>query len=395
MSHRFLKTNYLTKSSCMAVVMTGNVVIGHAIAKLANSRNSEVFRTNMEAATPHLLQYNDEAVKCYGNDDCQGEGILVQRSVSSRTEKPTSRDQICQYLVNPDAGAIESTCAHCCHGEEYNPVNAKRHDYWGDECSNPHNEHSYVLDGIEILGQKPQNDIASAEKEIVKESKCNEGDEELPQALNPERAMLAERPTAISRKHIIQIRDEEAATDLDSRYREDTLLTSRKLIDYIEGKVGNGIHLSQALQANVGKIMWITQLVVHRRERGKRIASRMLQGLIKVCQPDIAGVASSHPHGILALRRAARSTIDLGFIKRNLQTVLSRCEIEYLMSKPLVGALFDKDVGRGAIAQIDTGFLTDHEEPLRALENLKEWPLGRLLEGHEFVVIYKVGSIGV
>lgn len=144
--------------------------------------------------------------------------------------------------------------------------------------------------------------------------------------------------------------------------------------------------------------MWITQLVVHHQHRGKGYASTLLRSLVTSQNPVVVGVASSHPHGLLALKWASMSTFDKDFIKENVARVYTLCNIQYLIGKSLVGSVFEPNLeyeeGQ-AVAQVNSEFYTDHTEPLEALANLPvdvQWPLGPLLEGHEFVVVFRVGS---
>ena len=147
-----------------------------------------------------------------------------------------------------------------------------------------------------------------------------------------------------------------------------------------------------------GKVMWITQLVVHHDHRGKGHASTLLRLLIALRNPVVVGVASSHPHRILALKNASTSVFDEDFIKRHVARITNICNIKYLIDKPLVGTLFQQapqlHEGQPRV-QINTEFHTDHAEPLDALTKLPidvEWPLGPLLEGHEYIVVFRVGS---
>ena len=145
------------------------------------------------------------------------------------------------------------------------------------------------------------------------------------------------------------------------------------------------------------EIMWITQLVVHQEHCGKGHASTLLRFLITSCNPEIVGVASSHPHAILALKKASTSLFDENFVRTHLRRILDICNIPYLINRPLVGSLLQQSQQseNECRLQIDTGFYTDHTEPLEALSKLPvdvEWPLGPLLEGHEFVIVFSVGS---
>lgn len=143
--------------------------------------------------------------------------------------------------------------------------------------------------------------------------------------------------------------------------------------------------------------MWITQLVVHIQHRGKGYASDLLRTLIAFEKPVAVGIASSHPHGILALRRASMSTFDKYFIRKNVSRLLALCNVQYLLGRPLVGSWFEPTIEYKvrAVAQVNSEFYIDHTESFQALESLPvdvHWPLGPLLEGHEFIVVFSVGS---
>jgi hypothetical protein len=64
--------------------------------------------------------------------------------------------------------------------------------------------------------------------------------------------------------------------------------------------------------------------------------------------------------------------------------------VGYVRDAKLRGRLFESKDTSGLVSSVDTGFFVDHEEPLEALAWVREsieWPLGELLDGHEFVLI--------
>ena len=67
--------------------------------------------------------------------------------------------------------------------------------------------------------------------------------------------------------------------------------------------------------------------------------------------------------------------------------------ISYIKEAKLSGSLFNPEDTSGVVSSVDTGFFVDHEEPLEALvcvqENMK-WPLGELIDGHEFLLILQI-----
>ncbi|KAF2191260.1 hypothetical protein K469DRAFT_720250 [Zopfia rhizophila CBS 207.26] len=142
-------------------------------------------------------------------------------------------------------------------------------------------------------------------------------------------------------------------------------------------------------------VCWITQLVVHRDYRERGLAVGLLNEL-KQDGDDVYGVISSHPAACLAAAKAFGSSItniSLDFIKENAESIMKASPVRYVRDAELRGKLFNPEDDSGLVSSVDTGFYVDHEEPLEALTWVREsmdWPLGELLDGHEFVLILKV-----
>ena len=84
--------------------------------------------------------------------------------------------------------------------------------------------------------------------------------------------------------------------------------------------------------------------------------------------------------------------IDLSFISQHAQAIMCGSPVQYVKNARLTGSLFNGLVN-GSISLADTGFFVDHAEPLDILEYTKStsrWPLGSLLEGHEFIMLTRV-----
>ena len=67
--------------------------------------------------------------------------------------------------------------------------------------------------------------------------------------------------------------------------------------------------------------------------------------------------------------------------------------ISYVRSAKAYGSLFDPADTSGMVSGVDTNFFVDHTEPLEALAWVREimdWPLGELIDGHEFLFILEV-----
>ncbi|PGH02792.1 hypothetical protein GX51_04403 [Blastomyces parvus] len=133
------------------------------------------------------------------------------------------------------------------------------------------------------------------------------------------------------------------------------------------------------------------------------------------CSPvdthDMYGIMSSHPVAGMAAASSYGSKhsllhdnkqymvlsitggiekVSLDLIKENAKAVMEASPISYIKNAKLCGALFNPEDSTGLICGVDTGFYVDHEEPLDVLERVRQdfrWPLGDLLDGHEYLLI--------
>ena len=78
------------------------------------------------------------------------------------------------------------------------------------------------------------------------------------------------------------------------------------------------------------------------------------------------------------------------FIRDNAKAVIEGSPVSYVQKAELRGNLFDPQDISGAVSCVDTVFFVDHTEPLEVLGSVQkrlDWPLGGLLDGHEFLLI--------
>ncbi|KAL3425113.1 hypothetical protein PVAG01_04394 [Phlyctema vagabunda] len=140
------------------------------------------------------------------------------------------------------------------------------------------------------------------------------------------------------------------------------------------------------------RICWVTQLVVDGDYRERGLASALLSQL-KEEDIDAYGVMSSHPAACLAAAKAfghSISTLQFDFMKRNAQVIMEASPIKYVKDANICGSLFTNEESNGLVSSVNTRFFVDHGEPLEALARVQEeldWPLGKLLDGHEFLLI--------
>jgi hypothetical protein len=162
-------------------------------------------------------------------------------------------------------------------------------------------------------------------------------------------------------------------------------------------------------------VCWITQLVVHRDYRERRLATTLLLALLD-SGDDIFGIMSSHPAACKALARAFGSEflislvgskpaltrpdfvfpqVPLDFARQHAAGVLTGSPVSYIKNARLCGNIFNSGDVSGLKCGVDSNFFVDHDEPLDALARLKElggWPLGDLPDGHEFLLVFDVAQ---
>jgi hypothetical protein len=141
-------------------------------------------------------------------------------------------------------------------------------------------------------------------------------------------------------------------------------------------------------------MLWITQLCVSNHHRNQGIAKKLLAEVRDDGDHGV-GILSSHPFAISAVLRVFGSGLEkteLEVIRQQASTAMKSCPVEYVRSAGLRGSLFESNAnGDGAVSCADTTFWVDHQEPLEALELIKEkglvWPFGNLPEGNEFLAL--------
>ena len=64
--------------------------------------------------------------------------------------------------------------------------------------------------------------------------------------------------------------------------------------------------------------------------------------------------------------------------------------VPYVRDAKLCGALSNPEDSTGLVSGVNTSFYVDHKEPMDALRRVREtrqWPLGALPEGHEYLLV--------
>jgi len=144
------------------------------------------------------------------------------------------------------------------------------------------------------------------------------------------------------------------------------------------------------------QVCWVTQLVVHRDYRERRLATTLLLALLDN-NDDIFGIMSSHPAACKALAKAfgkfAFPYVPLDYARQHAVGIVAASPISYVKNAKLCGKLFHPEDSTGLVCGVDSDFFVNHTEPLEALawfKDMGEWPLGDLPDGHEFLLLFDV-----
>jgi len=167
--------------------------------------------------------------------------------------------------------------------------------------------------------------------------------------------------------------------------------------------------------ANGKTVCWVTQLVVHRDYRERGLATGLLNELRQESD-DVYGIMSSHPAAIIAAAKAfagkrdwfqnviaswmlnilgCMTRVRFDCMKENMVSIIQASPVKYIKEAELEGSLYNPSDASGQVSSAHTRFYVDHRLPLEALKRVKDiegWPLGELLEGHEFAVLFEARS---
>jgi GNAT superfamily N-acetyltransferase len=129
---------------------------------------------------------------------------------------------------------------------------------------------------------------------------------------------------------------------------------------------------------SIGKVCWITQLVVDKEYRNHKIGQTLIHMSIGT-EWNACGIISSHPYAIKALEKATKMKCNPKIISKYAPDIIIDSKIPYIHDSKL-------DCTE-EYSLINTNFYVDHTEVLSILEamNEKDWKLGfKLPDGNEF-----------
>jgi len=134
----------------------------------------------------------------------------------------------------------------------------------------------------------------------------------------------------------------------------------------------------------LGKVAWITQLVVNSNVRNKGIAKNLINILV---DPDtnVCGMVTSHPYAIRSLEKGTGYKVIPFVISAIVPLIINNLKIPYINN-----SLYHCHNNRGCL--LNTKFYVDHTDILKIIEEQKEignWLLEDLPDGYEYIVLIK------
>eukprot|EP01012_Entosiphon_sulcatum_P041757 TRINITY_DN5563_c0_g4_i1.p1 TRINITY_DN5563_c0_g4~~TRINITY_DN5563_c0_g4_i1.p1 ORF type:complete len:280 (-),score=36.88 TRINITY_DN5563_c0_g4_i1:180-1019(-) len=134
--------------------------------------------------------------------------------------------------------------------------------------------------------------------------------------------------------------------------------------------------------ADLGRGIWVTQLVVHNEHRSCGIAAALLQlARMSTNRVICVGLVSSHPHALRALATATGGLVAV--LPERARFLIDAAEVHYLKNKPF------STINANCIV---TGFNVDHTD-VNALIAKPEWNMGLLEDQAEFVGVWVKDTI--
>lgn len=129
------------------------------------------------------------------------------------------------------------------------------------------------------------------------------------------------------------------------------------------------------------RVVWITQLVVKTEYRGQHIARKLLrsacgdQGLYACC------LVSCNPIAVMALCSAVGSDPNLVATAVHIEEIVKASRVPYIQGRPI---MINPE---HSCSKMVTAFHVCHPEMITSHTFMREWKLGSLLPGDEFVAV--------
>lgn len=143
--------------------------------------------------------------------------------------------------------------------------------------------------------------------------------------------------------------------------------------------IGHAIGVKFHCESLGGNVSWITQLVVNSKYRNQSIGCRLCQLACDNQDVIACGLASCHPYAVKAVERATKSLVDVDKVIAFGDEILLLSGVSYLATAQ---TCFHE--GR---CVANTSYFVSHEEVNEVRSRLRDWRLGHIDDGEEFVAI--------
>jgi 2-polyprenyl-3-methyl-5-hydroxy-6-metoxy-1,4-benzoquinol methylase/GNAT superfamily N-acetyltransferase len=145
-----------------------------------------------------------------------------------------------------------------------------------------------------------------------------------------------------------------------------------------------GYAIAERIDADVGRVAWVSQLVVHESYRKARVATTLLYSIWQFSDCYAWGLATANPFAVRALETATRRRCSIREIRLRGQQLLEvvRSHVDYLPTE------LDRDREGNLLPSVNTAFFLDLSDTpamlKRAARGDRPWALGQIEDGHEW-----------
>ncbi|KAI3642544.1 hypothetical protein MP228_012099 [Amoeboaphelidium protococcarum] len=152
--------------------------------------------------------------------------------------------------------------------------------------------------------------------------------------------------------------------------------------------VGHAFYTRKYEEESGGYLLWITQLVVHTKYRGKRISSTLCNMACGSRRLIACGLVSSNPLAVKSFQRALGLPIVVDeSTVAHAKLLVAKLEIPYMRKVSYDVVAEQTEQMKQAQCVAHTNFFVDHTEVNGIRKHLSDWYLGELRDGDEYLAI--------
>ena len=154
-----------------------------------------------------------------------------------------------------------------------------------------------------------------------------------------------------------------------SKLQTDFLFDENCNFCMIDAEILIGYVIYRKYNHPIGRICWISQLLIHPEYRNKGFAKHLITKVSRDC--DIIGIASSNPYSIKAVQSVSNTKYNNDFNLIHLKSIAKYSQVPYILNKQI--NIYDTH------STINTDFM------INRIDNLP-FPLPN---GYEYIAVYK------